>query len=160
MFSKANKASNVNGQSQESRPEATVKAVPSIVSADLSIEGNLNSGGEIQVDGVVNGDIRCKALIVGVKGSVVGEVVAQTVRLHGAVKGQIRAKSVFLASTARMSGDVEHESLAIEPGAYMEGHCKRITETTLTPVIEAPRPASMIGSSRMSGMPKPAIAAT
>ena len=28
-----------------------------------------------------------------------------------------------------MSGDVEHESLAIEPGAYMEGHCKRITET-------------------------------
>src|SRR6185295_17816904 len=113
---------------------ATVKAVPSIVSSDLTIEGNLNSAGEIQVDGVVHGDIRCKALIVGVKGSVVGEVVAQTVRMHGAVKGMIRAKSVFLASTARMSGDVEHESLAIEPGAYMEGHCKRITETSVTPV--------------------------
>lgn len=161
MFSKASKASNVNMQSQESRTEAAVKAVPSIISADLSIKGDLESGGEIQVDGVVNGDIRCKALIVGVKGSVVGEVSAQTVRLHGAVKGMIRAKSVFLASTARMSGDVEHESLAIEPGAYMEGHCKRITETMLTPVIEAPRPErTMIGASRVSGMPKPAIAAT
>ena len=106
MFSKASKASNVNMQSQESRTEAAVKAVPSIISADLSIKGDLESGGEIQVDGVVNGDIRCKALIVGVKGSVVGEVSAQTVRLHGAVKGMIRAKSVFLASTARMSGDV------------------------------------------------------
>ena len=162
MFSKASKANAANAQAQDARAEVAVKAVPSIISADLSIDGNLNSGGEIQVDGVVNGDIRCKALIVGVKGSVVGEVVAQTVRMHGAVKGMIRAKSVFLASTARMSGDVEHESLAIEPGAYMEGHCKRITETGLAPVIEAPRAAerSMIGNSRVSGMPKPAIAAT
>jgi cytoskeletal protein CcmA (bactofilin family) len=161
MFSKANKASQANGQASEARPDVVVKAVPSIVSADLSIEGNLNSAGEIQVDGVVNGDIRCKALIVGVKGSVVGEVVAQTVRLHGAVKGMIRAKSVFLASTARMSGDVEHESLAIEPGAYMEGHCKRITDATLAPAIETTRvERPMIGASRVSSMPKPAIAAT
>ena len=161
MFSKSNKASNGNGHASDARTEIAIKAVPSIISADLSIDGNLNSGGEIQVDGVVNGDIKCKALIVGVKGSVVGEVVAQTVRMHGAVKGMIRAKSVFLASTARMSGDVEHESLAIEPGAYMEGHCKRISETSVTPV-EVPRPQErpMIGNSRVGGMPKPAIAAT
>jgi cytoskeletal protein CcmA (bactofilin family) len=159
MFSKSNKAVNGNGHTDAMRPDVAVKAVPSIISADLTIEGNLNSGGEIQVDGVVNGDIRCKALIVGVKGSVIGEVVAQTVRMHGAVKGMIRAKSVFLASTARMSGDVEHESLAIEPGAYMEGHCKRITETSVTPVVEVPRAERpMIGTARV--MPKPAIAAT
>src|SRR5579871_2415480 len=100
------------------------KSVPSIISVDLMIEGNLESTGEIQVDGNVHGDIRCKALIVGIKGQVIGEVNAQTVRMHGAIKGTVRAKSVFLASTARMAGDVEHESLAIEPGAYMEGHCK------------------------------------
>ena len=162
MFSKSNKVANGNGQSEGMRADVAVKAVPSIISADLTIDGNLSSGGEIQVDGVVNGDIRCKAVIVGVKGSVIGEVVAQTVRMHGAVKGMVRAKSVFLASTARMSGDVEHESLAIEPGAYMEGHCKRLTETTLTPVLETQRQPerTMIGQSRIGGMPKPAIAAT
>ena len=161
MFSKSNKVANGNGQSEGMRADVAVKAVPSIISADLTIDGNLSSGGEIQVDGVVNGDIRCKAVIVGVKGSVIGEVVAQTVRMHGAVKGMVRAKSVFLASTARMSGDVEHESLAIEPGAYMEGHCKRITETSVTPV-EVPRQPErpMIGSARVGGMPKVAIAAT
>jgi len=160
MFSKSSKEVNGNGHAQDARSEMAVKAVPSIISADLTIDGNLNSGGEIQVDGVVNGDIRCKALIVGVKGSVIGEVSAQTVRMHGAVKGMIRAKSVFLASTARMSGDVEHESLAIEPGAYMEGHCKRITETGLAPV-EVPRAERpMIGNARVGGMPKAAIAAS
>ncbi|MFL2770429.1 MAG: polymer-forming cytoskeletal protein [Rhodospirillaceae bacterium] len=119
----------VNGQSQEQvaiTTEAPVKSVPSIISVVLSVEGNLSSNGEIQVDGTVLGDVSCKALIVGIKGSVCGEVTAQTVRIHGAINGQVKAKSVFLASTAQMSGDIEHESLAIEPGAYIEGHCKRI----------------------------------
>lgn len=151
MFSRTNP----NGaQAQDIRNDGVaVKAVPSIISSDLTIEGNLNSSGEIQVDGVVHGDIRCKALIVGVKGSVTGEVVAQTVRMHGAIKGMIRAKSVFLASTARMAGDVEHESLAIEPGAYIEGHCKRITEAAAgsTDVHRPPAPA------RVASLGKPAI---
>ena len=157
MFSRA---SSTRAEAHGQRSEiAAVKAVPSIISADLTIEGNLNSSGEIQVDGVVHGDIRCKALIVGVKGSVTGEIVAQTVRMHGAIKGMIRAKSVFLASSARMSGDVEHESLAIEPGAYMEGHCKRITEVTLMPVAEVPRrPEAISPPPRVGGTPKPAMA--
>ena len=85
MFSRASTPKDQNTSS--TADIATVKAVPSIVSSDLTIEGNLNSAGEIQVDGVVHGDIKCKALIVGVKGSVTGEVTAQTVRMHGAVKG-------------------------------------------------------------------------
>jgi cytoskeletal protein CcmA (bactofilin family) len=140
MFSAKANAKAANGSSNAADPRTEVaKAVPSIVSADLIVEGSLTSNGEIQVDGAVNGDIRCKALIVGAKGSVTGEIVAQTVRMHGTIKGMIRAKSVFLASTARMSGDVEHESLAIEPGAYMEGHCKRITEAALAPMLEDQR---------------------
>ncbi len=124
MFSSKN---NGQPQGQVARmTEGQVKSVPSIISIDLNVHGNLSSNGEIQVDGNVEGDINCKALIVGTKGSVSGEVTAQTVRIHGAIKGQVKAKSVFLASTAQMSGDIEHESLAIEPGAFMEGHCKRI----------------------------------
>lgn len=170
MFSRSNK---VRAQAQDTRADApAVKAVPSIISSDLVLEGDISSNGEVQVDGTVKGDIKCKALIVGVKGSVTGEIVAQTVRMHGAIKGMVRAKSVFLASTARMSGDVEHESLAIEPGAFLEGHCKRISEE-VTAVAEAPRRIENNNASSPSPMkvntpprviptktPKVAIAAT
>jgi len=104
------------------------RSVPSIVSADLTVTGDLVSAGEIQIDGRVEGDIKCASLIIGISGAVTGEVSAQTVRMHGSVSGQVIAKSVFLASTARMVGDVTHESLAIEPGAFMEGHCRRMAE--------------------------------
>ncbi|MBM3513817.1 MAG: polymer-forming cytoskeletal protein [Alphaproteobacteria bacterium] len=160
MFSKGNGRAN-GAEPTAVRTDAN-KAVPSIVSAALAIEGNMTSAGEIQIDGLVNGDIRCKALIVGITGSVNGEVVAQTVRLHGAIKGMVRAKSVFLASTARMAGDVEHESLAIEPGAYLEGHCRRLTESSVPNLSEAKRTeTSHQGreSLRLASL-KPAIAAT
>ena len=153
MFSRA---SNPTVQIPDPKVEVN-KSVPSIISADLNIEGNLVSAGEIQVDGNVHGDIRCKVLIVGIKGQVTGEVNAQTVRMHGAIKGTVRAKSVFLASTARMNGDVEHESLAIEPGAHMEGHCKRITDVGMTQVLDVRRPE--IGARLTNGVPKTALAA-
>ncbi len=123
MFSKGSKTSG-----SEQRVESPSRAVPSIISADLTITGDLVSGGEVQVDGTVEGDISCKALIIGVDGAVTGEIEAESVRLHGRVTGQLSAKTVFLAATARMIGDITHESLAIEPGAFMEGHCRRMLE--------------------------------
>lgn len=134
MFSKGSKA-----PSRDHKAEASHRGVPSIISADLTITGDLVSSGEIQVDGTIEGDIRCKALVIGVDGAVTGEVEADSVRLHGKVTGQLRAKTVFLAATAHMIGDITHESLAIEPGAFMEGHCRRMGDTTkLTTATKKP----------------------
>jgi cytoskeletal protein CcmA (bactofilin family) len=147
-------SSKTNGQSQAqvSRlSEAQVRSVPSIISIDLKVHGNLSSNGEIQIDGSVEGDINCKALIVGAKGSVSGEVTAQTVRVHGAIKGKVKANSVFLASTAQMSGDIEHESLAIEPGAFMEGHCKRIAvEAQKVTEVKSPALSNGVNAEKLS----------
>lgn len=104
---------------------AEKKGIPSIISRGLTITGNLDSDGELQIDGRVEGDIHCVSLVVGLGGEVVGEVRATALRLHGQLTGQVRAESVFLAATARMVGDVHHQSLAIEPGAFLQGMCRR-----------------------------------
>lgn len=148
MFSKASKTpvrDNVRG-------DAAVKSVPSIISADLTVTGDLVSRGEIQVDGTIEGDIECRSLIIGTQGSVTGEITADDVRIHGSVSGQVRAKSVFLAATAHMVGDIAHESLAIEPGAFMEGHCRRMPDVSaataplvLADVKKAEEPEQAVG---------------
>ncbi|WP_337995600.1 polymer-forming cytoskeletal protein [Oleispirillum naphthae] len=118
---------------------------PSIISRGLTITGDLVSDGEIQVDGCVQGDIRCASLVVGLSGEIMGEVRTASIRLHGQLTGQVHAESVFLASTARMIGDVYHQSLAIEPGAFLQGMCRRSDEeqAAVPPAIAAPvvRPA-------------------
>jgi len=126
MFSKNSKGSG-NDAEQQSAKEPSA---PSIISADLKIIGDLSCEGEIQVDGSVDGDIRSKSLIIGESAKIKGEVVAETVFVYGSVTGQIKSREVNLAKTAHVVGDILHEILAIETGAFMEGHCIRMVEKT------------------------------
>ena len=98
--------------------------VPSIISSDVVMRGNVNSAGEIQFDGSLEGDIKAGSLIIGEKASVKGEVICETVTVRGRVEGGIRAKSVSLASTAHIQGDILHSSLSVETGAHFEGNCR------------------------------------
>ena len=109
---------------------------PSLISADLKIVGDLSSNGEIQIDGTVDGDIRTKSLLVGETAKIQGEIIAEEVHVHGTINGQIKARSVNLAKTAHMIGDILHEDLAIETGAFLEGHCKRMVKASETEAIK------------------------
>lgn len=140
MFSKTDKsgtpsASQPQSQplvppSQSGRPAATTAApraagAPSLISNNLTITGNLKTEGEIQIDGQVEGDVHCGALTVGEKATITGEIVADRIIVHGSVNGRIRARQVQLAASAHVVGDIYHDSLQIDAGAFLEGHCKR-----------------------------------
>lgn len=105
---------------------------PSIVGADCAITGDLLSQGELQIDGRVDGDVRCNALVIGPTGVITGEISAETVRVLGAVTGQITARAVELAKTARILGDITHDCLSVEAGAYVEGRCNRLPADPVT----------------------------
>ena len=100
--------------------------VPSIVSENTHIKGDIISDGIIHVDGQVEGDISCDELIIGIKGSVVGSVTAVNLQLYGTLSGRAAADNLFIAKSAKLIGDATHNTIAIEPGAYIDGHCMRL----------------------------------
>ncbi len=99
-------------------------AGPSIISAALTVTGRLESAGDIQIDGKVEGDIRGQAVRIGSAAVIKGTVFAELVELSGTVEGKIEARSVVLAKTAHMSGDVIHQSLKVDSGAHFEGNSR------------------------------------
>lgn len=101
------------------------KMVPSIIGEDLTITGNVSSKGEIQVDGEILGDIHCGSLLLGDKSSIQGSVIAEDVVVRGKVMGSIRGLRVTLQAQSQVDGDIFHQSLAIEQGAYFEGKSRR-----------------------------------
>ena len=109
---------------------------PSIISASLRIVGNMVSDGDIQVDGIVDGDVQSLSLTVSHGAAVNGGISAETVRVDGAVTGHIQANNVMLGSTARVVGDIIHASLVIEAGAFLEGHCRRLAVEQAPMLIE------------------------
>lgn len=112
--------------------------VPSIISSDVVIKGTLESAGEIQFDGEIDGNLIAKGLVVGEGSKVVGEIVAEKVRVSGTVEGSIRGVSVELAGSAEVRGDIVHSSLSIENGARFEGNCRH-SDDPLTGGSDKPR---------------------
>jgi cytoskeletal protein CcmA (bactofilin family) len=97
---------------------------PSIVSADLTVTGTLVSNGDIQIDGIVDGDVRSIGLVIGEKAEIHGEVLADDITVRGRVIGRIRARKVQLCATSHVEGDILHEAFAVEAGAFFEGNCR------------------------------------
>lgn len=100
--------------------------VPSIFSEDVTIEGTLRSDGDVQFDGTINGNIHSGVLTIGEKATINGEIVADDVTIYGRVVGTVRADNVHLMSSAHVEGDIFHNALAVETGAFFEGNCKRV----------------------------------
>lgn len=98
---------------------------PSIIGEDLTVTGNIISKGEVQVDGDVQGDVYCATLIVGDRGRVAGAIVAEEVTIHGRINGSINALEVTLESNSHIEGDICHQALKLEHGAFFEGQSRR-----------------------------------
>lgn len=92
----------------------------------MQVTGDIVSDGEVQIDGELSGDIHCAKLTIGETGRITGSVVADDCLVHGTVVGQIKADAVTLSRSSRVEGDVLHDMLAIEPGARLDGHCRRL----------------------------------
>lgn len=133
MFSRRN--------SPPSKPQSTTPtgnnsraATPfSVLAPNLSVVGNLESDGDIQIDGKVDGDIHTNKLTVGEKAVVNGSIMGNQIRIAGTVNGEITGREVILLSTAKVTGDINHDSLSIDAGAYVQGLCKRVDVELLSP---------------------------
>ena len=103
---------------------AARSSAPSIISADLVVNGTLTSTGDIQIDGRVEGDVHSAGLVIGDKAFIHGEIMAEEVTVRGRVQGSIRARKVLLCSTSHVEGNILHEAFAVETGAFFEGNCR------------------------------------
>jgi cytoskeletal protein CcmA (bactofilin family) len=107
-----------------------------LIDAWLTITGNLQSEGEVQVDGKINGDIRCTHLTVGKDATIIGNITAEEVVVRGKVTGTIRANRVILQDSARVDSEIFHKKLAIEEGAVFEGQSRLRDEPMNADVID------------------------
>ncbi len=107
-------------------PNTAISRAPgvSVISKALKITGQLESTEDIRIDGEVDGDVRGVSVTVGSGAKVKGTVYGNAVELSGTIDGKIEAEKVVLTSSAHMCGDVIHQDIRIESGAFIDGHCR------------------------------------
>lgn len=97
----------------------------SYIGAEVTITGNISGGGDIHLDGTVDGDVGCNTLILGGGGRVRGNIVADKVTLGGSVDGTVSAATLTVEKSARISGDLSYDLISIENGAQVDGRMMR-----------------------------------
>jgi len=127
MFSKKPEST-----SRPSTNSVAAGATFSVLGPDIAISGDLTATADLHLDGKIDGDINCAALVQGEASEVTGVVVAESARIAGKIKGSITAEVLVILKTARIEGDVAYGALTIEEGAQVDG---KFTHRTAEPKL-------------------------
>lgn len=105
-----------------------------------SFTGDINTKAGVRIDGNVKGNVTAAGnVMIGPEGLVEGQVAGRDVNIAGAVTGNVVAQGVVqLNAGAKLLGDLEALSIAIEEGATFKGKCT-ISPGEKTPVLSSAR---------------------
>lgn len=101
--------------------------IDTLLGAGTTVEGNITFSGGLRIDGEVRGNVYSSqdspgTLVIGEHARVEGEVVVPHLVINGTVNGPVRSTdSLELQSRARVTGDVEYNSIEIHLGAIVQG---------------------------------------
>jgi cytoskeletal protein CcmA (bactofilin family) len=97
-----------------------------VIGKGTVLEGNIETYGNIRVEGKVIGSIKSKSKIaLGHSSNVEGNIMAQNADIEGEVKGKLEISELLvLKATAKINGDIFTGKLVVEPGAIFNGSCK------------------------------------
>jgi len=111
-----------------------------LIQSGTSITGDIQSNGNIRIDGTLNGTVEAGGrVILGSTGTVEGEIRCINADIEGRVMGTIHVKELLtFKATANVNGEIYTNKLAIEPGARFTGSCSMDnTGQTGEPVLYA-----------------------
>ena len=125
----------------------------SVLDAQMVVHGDVETDGQLRVDGRLEGSIqRADIVVVGTGATVVGDVVAREIIIGGAVTGNVCASGrVELQATGAVAGDIESAAIMIQEGGLIQGRLSIHPNASERrsdgiPAIAAPRLHAAIGS--------------
>ncbi len=113
----------------KSKTKTTFDNIPptstTIIGVGTTISGNLESNGDIRIDGTLLGNLIAKAkVIVGASGNVEGNIDGKQADILGRVTGKIKIEELlYIHGKASIDGDLYAGKLHIEPTATFNGQC-------------------------------------
>lgn len=138
-------------------PKASSGGRSTYIGPGVRIQGEISADAEIVVDGEVQGRLDLKQnLVVGPKGVVNGDIVAQSVQVGGKVVGNVRGIDRFeLLQSGRIEGDVVSPRVVIAEGAFFKGNVEMTSQQAPSAPAPGSEPSQKVASETAKPAPKP-----
>jgi cytoskeletal protein CcmA (bactofilin family) len=113
-----------NSKSRSSS-DVTTPNSSTMIAAGTTISGDLESNGDIRIDGTLKGNLKGRSkIIIGTDGIVEGNIEGQQADIMGHVTGNVKVQELlYLHGNTEVHGDIYAGKLQIEPTAVFNGKC-------------------------------------
>jgi cytoskeletal protein CcmA (bactofilin family) len=146
-----------------SKKSVSVSGGTTLISHDTVVAGDVHFCGNLDVEGLVQGNIIAQSgkeallRVVG-KGRVEGEIRVPRVIVNGLVTGDIySSKHLELASKSRVQGNVFYTMVEMAAGAEVNGSLTHMTDTGAA-AENAASPTTLAGNKEGKAAAKPSLA--
>ena len=109
-----------------------------IIGKETHFKGDIETFGNIRIEGKVTGKISTKSKIaLGEFSMVDGKILAKNAEIAGELKGEIEiSETLVLKPTAWVRGKIKTKILVVDEGAVFDGGCGMQKEAKETKIIE------------------------
>ncbi len=111
-----------------------------VIGEDVEITGTIKSAGDVQLAGVLNGDLSCGGrAVVSKTARIQGNITAEATAIEGQINGNITVKDrIELKASARVHGDIRAKRLTVEDGVTLVGKAEVTPSGTSSSAEPAP----------------------
>lgn len=110
------------GMSKNYEPE---NKLPNMIGAGTKFVGDIETNGDLRVDGVIEGNVTSQGkLVLGAGGRIKGTIKCASAEISGSFDGKMEVSDILtLKASAIFNGEMRIGKLSIEPGAKFYGTC-------------------------------------
>jgi cytoskeletal protein CcmA (bactofilin family) len=90
-----------------------------IIAAGAHFKGQIKHARSIEINGIVEADLRADKVTIGPDGKFVGVINADLVVISGDYNGTMDAGSIWATATAKIAGKIQYKTLQMDRGAAL-----------------------------------------
>jgi cytoskeletal protein CcmA (bactofilin family) len=115
-----------NNGKDAKKEQAELSGSSTQIMKGTTVEGNVETFGNVRIEGKIIGNIKSKSKIaLGDSSFVEGNIISQNAEIAGEVTGTVEVTDILtLKSTANIKGDINTGKLIVEAGAVWNGTIK------------------------------------
>ena len=90
-----------------------------VIAAGAHFKGQIKHARSIEINGIVEADLRADKVTIGPDGKFVGAINADLVVISGDYNGTMDASSIWATATAKIAGKIQYKTLQMDRGAAL-----------------------------------------
>lgn len=108
--------------SKKDKVSLDMQSISTLISEGCIFDGNLKAPAYARIDGQITGDVMVdEGLIIGEKGSILGNVITKEMVVYGTINGNLQVNSLEIKASGKISGEIRTQTLEVENGAVYNG---------------------------------------